>query len=47
MKKIISAVALGTVMALPAMAQHDGLVDMSHSKKAVMVNTPLGATHWQ
>ena len=26
----------------PVMAQHNGLVDMSHSKEARMVNMPLG-----
>lgn len=28
------------------MAQHNGLVDMSHSKEARMVNMPLGSTRW-
>lgn len=28
----------------PVMAQHNGLVDMSHSKEARMVNMPLGST---
>ena len=30
----------------PVMAQHNGLVDMSHSKEARMVNMPLGSTRW-
>lgn len=30
----------------PVMAQYNGLVDMSHSKEAKMVNMPLGSTRW-
>lgn len=30
----------------PVMAQHNGLVDMSHSKEARMVNMPLGSIRW-
>lgn len=30
----------------PVMAQYNGLVDMSHSKEARMVNMPLGSTRW-
>lgn len=28
------------------MAQQSGLVDMHNASHSVMVNTPLGATHW-
>ncbi|MDD4533490.1 MAG: glycoside hydrolase family 127 protein, partial [Prevotella sp.] len=31
---------------LPMNAQHRGLVDMSRSKEAVMVNTPMGSVKW-
>lgn len=45
-------VALGCILALSstsattALAQSNGLIDMSHSKEAKMVNMPLGSTHW-
>lgn len=46
MKKNLLLLTLAASVAMPTFSQHDGLVDMSRSKKAVMVNTPLGATHW-
>ena len=46
MKKIVSLLFC-SAMAIPSLAQHGGLTDMSRSKNSVMVNTPLGATHWQ
>jgi DUF1680 family protein len=44
--KFFSMVALSVFIALPSLAQSNGLVDMSHSKMAMMSNTPLGATKW-
>lgn len=46
MKKTLLLFAIGTSMSLAAVAQQSGLVDMHNSKKAVTVNTPLGATQW-
>ena len=44
MKAIITALSL--LLPATASAQSKGLVDMHSSQKAVMVNTPLGATRW-
>lgn len=44
MKAIITALSL--LLSATASAQSNGLVDMHNSQKAVMVNTPLGATRW-
>ncbi|MGM9714134.1 MAG: glycoside hydrolase family 127 protein [Prevotella sp.] len=44
MKATLTALLL--LVTATATAQMHGLVDMRNSQKAVMVNTPLGATHW-
>lgn len=46
MKKTIASLVLASAIAVPSVAQQQGLVDMRNSNNAVMVNTTLGATQW-
>lgn len=45
--KLITALTISAAMtAVTAGAQQNGLTDMADSKMSVMVNMPLGSTHW-
>lgn len=46
MKRILTTLTFTTALSIPMMAQQNGLVDMHIASHSVMVNTPLGATHW-
>ena len=46
MKRILTTLTCTTALSIPMMAQQNGLVDMHTASHSVMVNTPLGATHW-
>lgn len=46
MKRILTTLTFTTALSIPMMAQQNGLVDMHTASHSVMVNTPLGATHW-
>lgn len=46
MKRILTTLTFTTALYIPMMAQQNGLVDMHTASHSVMVNTPLGATHW-
>lgn len=46
MNKTLTTLVFAALASLPAAAQQNGLIDMHTAPNAVMVNTPLGATHW-
>ncbi|MCR5152849.1 MAG: glycoside hydrolase family 127 protein [Prevotella sp.] len=46
MKKSVIMLCMALLPALSAWAQHNGLVDMSKSKMAIMANTPMGSVKW-